>query len=290
MMPDILIVGSGPAGISAALYAVRAGGIKTTIVTKGVGSLRKAELIENYYGFKEPIAGESLYEEGIAQAKRLGVSIVADEVVGLSFEERLTAATTAGKYAADAVILAMGATRAVPKIQNLEKFEGRGVSYCAACDGFFYRGKTVAVLGAGEYALHEAAELSHLARAVTLLTNGANPPAEIPGGLAVDTRKIAFLDGGEKLSAAVMEDGSRVELDGLFVAQGVAGSADLARKIGAVTDGGRITVNDRMATNVPGLFAAGDCTGGMLQIAKAVYEGAQAGASAVKYVRSAAKA
>ncbi|MGE4485549.1 MAG: NAD(P)/FAD-dependent oxidoreductase [Oscillospiraceae bacterium] len=287
-MPDILIIGSGPAGITAALYAVRSG-IGTKIITKGVGSLLKAELIENYYGFKEPISGETLYAEGIAQATRLGVSFVTDEVVGLSFEDKLTASAKENKYAADAIVLAMGAARNVPKIENLTKLEGAGVSYCAVCDGFFYRGKNVAVLGSGEYALHEVMELLPLAKTVTLLTDGVEPTVKLPEGLAVDTRKITSLDGGDRLSAAILDGGGRVDIEGLFVAQGVAGSADLARKIGAMTDGNRIKVDEKMATNVPGLFAAGDCTGGMLQIAKAVYEGAQAGASAVKYVRSIAK-
>ena len=280
-----IIVGGGPAGISAALYTARAG-IETAIIARDEGALAKADKIENYYGFAEPIEGKELLRRGIAQAERLGVKLLREEAVGIAFGERLSITTRDGLYEGDAVILATGAPRRAPNITGLTELEGAGVSYCAICDGFFYRGKDVAVLGCCEYAAHEAAELIPLARNVTLVTNGEKPIETLPEGLTgVITKKIARLTGEGKLGGLEFEDGETMEIAGLFVAQGVAGSADLARKIGAETVGNRIVVNASMATNVPGLFAAGDCTGGMLQIAKAVAEGAEAGASVVKYIR-----
>jgi thioredoxin reductase (NADPH) len=140
-------------------------------------------------------------------------------------------------------------------------------------------------MGAGEYALHEAMELMPLARSVTLLTSGGAPAVTLPEGLRVRTEKVEAVEGDDRLRAAVFEGGERLPLDGLFVAYGVAGSADLARKVGAETDGNRIVVDENMATSVPGLYAAGDCTGGLLQVSKAVYEGAKAGTELIKYLR-----
>ena len=144
-MPSIIIIGSGPAGISAALYAVRAG-VDTTVLTKGPGALDRAEKIENYYGFAEPVSGAELERHSIENAKRLGVRFVTAEAVGLTYTDKLTVETVDKNYPADAVILATGASRAVPRIPGLAGLEGHGVSYCAACDAFFYRGKDVAVL------------------------------------------------------------------------------------------------------------------------------------------------
>ncbi len=285
-MPKALIIGNGPAGISAALYIARAG-IETTVIARDAGALGKAEKIENYYGFIEPIAGTDLLERGKAQAKRLGVTLLEEEVVGLSYLDKLTVTTGNAAYEGDAVILATGSPRRAPKISGLTEFEGAGVSYCAICDAFFYKNKDVAVLGCCEYAAHEALALLPLAGSVTLVTNGEAPMAGLPEGLkAVITAKITALTGNGRLEGLTFEDGTSLSVSGLFVAQGVAGSADLARKIGAETVGNRIVVDSHMATNIPGLFAAGDCTGGMLQIAKAVAEGAEAGYSAVKYIRA----
>ena len=140
-------------------------------------------------------------------------------------------------------------------------------------------------MGAGEYALHEATELLPLAKSVTLLTGGSAPAVALPEGILVRTEKVEAVEGNDRLRAAVLEGGEKLALDGLFIAYGVAGSADLARKIGAETEGNRIVVDNNMATSVPGLYAAGDCTGGLLQVAKAVYEGAKAGTELVKYLR-----
>lgn len=283
-MGKIIIIGSGPAGISAALYTVRAG-IETIILTTGSSSLLKAKEIENYYAYEKPISGEDLLEEGVKQAKRLGVTIYNEEVLGISFTDSLTLTTQENQHKADAVIITTGASRNTPKIKDLSRFEGGGISYCAVCDGFFYKGKNVGVLGAGDYALHEALELLPIAGQVTLLTNGVELGVPLPEGIKLDERPIASFQGEEVLKSIIFEDGSSLELSGVFIAQGVAGSADLARKIGAETNGNEIIIDSQMATNIPGLFAAGDCTGGMLQIAKAVYQGAEAGTSAIKFVR-----
>ena len=283
---EMIIIGSGPAGISAALYVHRSG-VKTTVIGRDGGTLLKTDEIDNYYGFPETVTGKELIERGVSQAKRLGVDVLWDEVVGLGFGNKLMVKTTEKEYEADAVILATGASRHAPKIKGLSDLEGKGVSYCATCDAFFYRGKDVAVLGCCEYALHEALELLPVAKSVTLLTNGEKPIDHIPSEIKIITEKIAELSGDGRLEQVRFANGETLRVAGVFVAVGVAGSGDLAKKIGAETDKNRIVVDENMATNVPGLYAAGDCTGGMLQIAKAVYEGAKAGVEAVKYLRRA---
>lgn len=283
-MAKIVIVGSGPAGVSAALYTARAG-VETTVLTKGPGALARAEKIQNYYGFAEPVSGAELERRGIEGAKAVGARFVEAEAVGLTFTDRLVVETLGGDYPADAVILATGASRAAAPIPGLAGLEGRGVSYCATCDAFFYRGRDVAVLGSGAFALHEAQALLPVAGSVTLLTNGAPLAADFPPEVAVRTEKVEAILGEEKVAGVQLAGGETLALAGVFVALGVAGSTALARKIGAEVDGSRIVVDEKMQTTIPGLYAAGDCTGGLLQVAKAVYEGAQAGTEAAKALR-----
>lgn len=284
-MADIIIIGNGPAGISAALYACR-GGADTLIVGTNSSALRKAEKIENYYGFETPVSGGQLMDTGIAQAKRLGAKIISGEVVGISYDGQYVVTTKDAVYHAHSVIIATGATRATPPITGLKEFEGHGVSYCAECDAFFYRGKDVAVLGNGNYALHEAEALLPVVHSVTILTNEKELSIEVPPAIQVNTKKIIAFTGANLLDSIQFADGSALSIHGVFVAVGVAGSTDLAKKVGAQINGRNIVVNDKMATSLPGLYAAGDCTGGMLQIAKAVYEGAVAGREALKYVKT----
>lgn len=284
-MSNVIIIGNGPAGISTALYTTRAG-IDTTIIGKDLGALGKASEIENYYGFSQPISGKDLITDGIEGAKRLGTNIISDEVLGITYSDQFVVITKEKEYYTDSIVIATGTSRSVPKIKGLIEFEGHGVSYCAVCDAFFYRGKDVAVLGDGEYALHEALELLPTSNSVTLLTNGKQPSTFIPDKIKVNTSIIDSLKGYEVIDSVAFQDGSSLAVSGLFVAIGVAGSTDLAKKLGTATEHNKIIIDENMATNIPGLFAAGDCTGGLLQISKAVYEGAKAGTEVIKYLRS----
>lgn len=283
-MGRVIIIGTGPAGVSAALYTARAG-VDTIMIGGGDSALNKTDEIENYYGFPEPVSGLELLERGEKQAERLGVKILHEEVVGLGFEEKLKVITDKGSYDADSIVIATGSPRNVPKTEGLSDFEGSGVSYCAVCDAFFNRGKNVAVLGNGQYALNEVHDLLSVAASVTVLTDGMRPEAEFPENVFVRTEKIKRFAGESRIEKVVFEDDTQIDIFSVFIAYGTAGSADLARKLGIFTEGSRIKVDESMATNVPGVFAAGDCIGGMLQIAAAVYEGATAGTSAVKYIR-----
>ena len=295
-MENIVIIGAGPAGISAALYAAR-GNMNPLVINNGIGALEKAEKIENYYGLEQPLSGKELYERGISQAEALGVRILDAEVLGISGFDTFTVKTTAGDFDTGSVILATGGKRSAPKIPGLKEFEGRGVSYCAVCDAFFYRGKEVAVVGNGEFALHEAEELRNVTQDVTIYTDGKEPEFSREHPIAVNTMKIQAIEGDDKVSGLLMQSDTAAQdaeapensfypADGVFVALGTAGSTEIARQMGAeITDKGNIKTDEEMATTIPGLFAAGDCTGGLLQVSKAVYEGSMAAISAGKYVR-----
>ena len=252
------------------------------------------------------------------------------QVLGIGGFDTFTVKTTAGDFDTISVILATGSKRKAPAIPGIKEFEGRGVSYCAVCDAFFYRGKDVAVLGNSDFALHEAEELAPMAGSVTIYTDGKEPEFSRKSSFAVNTMKIQSVEGDEKVSGLrlvsesetdaksdtdeeknlqLLPEGKKAEMeasefhsqespvrdstetfvpaDGVFVALGTAGSAEMARQMGAaLTEKGNIKVNEKMESTIPGLFAAGDCTGGLLQVAKAVSDGAQAGLSANQYVRN----
>lgn len=284
MIYDVIIVGSGPAGISASLYAKRRK-LSVLIISKKNSALEKAEKIDNYYGFKNGISGQELYQNGIKQAKTLGVEIIEDEVVSLNYLEMFEIETVNSHYKAKSVILATGTNRMTPNIKGIREFEGKGVSYCAICDAFFFKGKDVAVLGNGNYAIHEMEQLKPIVNSVTMLTNGEEmiENRNIDTDVNIDNRKIKEFRGENKIEEIEFEDNTKKQINGVFVAIGTASSNDLARKIGAKVENNHIVVNENMETTVPGLFACGDCTGGLLQISKAVYEGAKAGLEVLSY-------
>ncbi|HHW30761.1 MAG TPA: NAD(P)/FAD-dependent oxidoreductase [Clostridiaceae bacterium] len=289
-MYDIIIIGRGPAGLSAALYTVRAN-LKTLVIGKGNSALKKADKIENYFGFSEPVSGEMLLREGEKQVLRLGTEIIEDEVVSIEQDQNFHIHTPNGKYEAKAVLLATGQTQKKVKIGNLDDFVGKGVSYCTTCDGFFYRGRKVGILGFKDYAIHEAMEMEVFTKDIIIYTNGASLDIsdsfrEKVTRFKFNFNKIAKLEGNDFLRKIVFEDGTSEEIDGLFVAYDSASSIDFARKLGIMTEGNSISVDRNQQTNIPGIFAAGDCTGGLKQIATAVGEGALAARRIIEYVRS----
>lgn len=283
-MHDIIIIGKGPAGISAALYAVRAG-MKTLVIGSGAGALEKAHLIENYYGLEKPLSGTEIQSRGENQLKTLGGELMNTEVTGIGFGEAFVVETAAGEFPCKAVVIAVGKSHKSVKIPGIDEFEGKGVSYCAVCDGFFFKGKVLGVLGDGNYAFNEAKHLAGFAKEITIFTNGKPFTAQGENSFAVDTRSIDRLTGSDKLTGIILKDGSAAALDGLFVAIGQASAADFAQKLGVEVINGNISVDDNNMTNLPGIFAAGDCTGGLNQLSTAVGEGAVAGQRAAEYVK-----
>lgn len=281
-MQQLVIIGQGPAGISAAIYAIRSG-TPVTVIAKDLGAMQKADIIENYYGFPEPISATDLLKNGIAQAKNLGVQFINAEVYGIEYDANGFIVKNNGQdCAATAVIIACGMARNVPKIENIEKFEGKGVSYCAICDAFFYRNKKVAIVGAGQYTLHEYQVLKNVIQDVTILTNGATPTFTE----AHNPLKIKSFQGEETVKTIVFEDGSTQDFDGIFIAAGSVGPFELSKKVGLQMDKNKIVVDSKMQTNIPGIYACGDCVAGLMQVPKAIYEGMVAGIEAGRFIKS----
>jgi thioredoxin-disulfide reductase len=283
-MYDIIIIGSGPAGVSAAVYAKR-GGANVLVISKDTGTLGKAKKIENYYGFKN-ISGKDLYENGLKQLENLNIEFVKDEVVQLNYTSQFEVTTVNNIFQAKYVVLATGVSRNVPNIKGIKEFEGKGVSYCAICDAFFYRNKDVAVLGSGNYAIHEAEILKPVVKSVILLTNSEKLVENRDIDLNVNEKKVREVRGFEKVDEIVFEDDTAQNINGIFVAIGTASTNDLARKIGARVENNKIIVNDNLETTVPNLYACGDCTGGILQISKATYEGTKVGLEIVNKLKN----
>lgn len=284
-MFDVIIIGAGPAGISASIYTKRAN-LKTMIIYQNNSNLEKAELIENYYGFAKGITGIDLYNEGIKQAENLGVELKEEEVINIKMNENgFEVITDKNEYKTKNIVLATGNKKNIPKIKGIQEFEGRGISYCAVCDGFFYRNKDIVVIGNGKYAIAETNELINLANQIIILTDGEKAPEFRADNVKIDTRKIEEIQGEKRVEQIKLEDNTIIKTDGIFVAKGVAGSNEFAKKLGIITNKDKIVVNEKMETNIPGIYACGDCTGGVLQISKAVYEGTKAGLEVIKRVK-----
>ncbi|MBN1532761.1 MAG: NAD(P)/FAD-dependent oxidoreductase [Spirochaetes bacterium] len=290
---ELIIIGQGPAGLSAAIYTARAG-VKTLLLgcdPKVAGDYD----IDNYFGFPETITGRDLIARGVAQAERFGTDLSCQRVLSIHPAEDgwYTVKTELDEFRTCAVILATGVSRKRPVIENLEAYEGKGVSYCVSCDAFFFKNKKVVVAGEGIFAANQALELKEYTPHVSICTMGKE--AAINGdfmgrlagsGIEVLNGKILRLAGEPGLKRIIFEDGTERETDGLFIAMGDASSIDFAYSLGIFTEGVFIQADREGRTNVPGVFAAGDCVGGFLQISKAVGEGALAARSAIDYVRS----
>lgn len=194
-MYDVIIVGAGPAGISASLYTVRRN-LKTLIIYKEESALEKTKKIENYYGFENGINGEDLYKIGIKQAQNIGVEVIKDEVTNIQADylnekgHIFKVGTLNNEFEVKSVILATGNKKNKPNIKNMDKYEGKGISYCAICDGFFYKNKDVAVIGNGDYAIAEAMDLQNIARSITILTNGRQVPEYRVENIDINTKEI----------------------------------------------------------------------------------------------------
>jgi len=288
-MYDIIIIGKGPAGIQASLYTTRAN-MKTLIISNGWGALEKAENIENYYGIEKTISGIELLKEGVSQAKRLGVDFVDDEVVGVNGYESVEVTGLKGKYQGHSLIIAIGSARRKVHIPGLTSFEGKGVSHCAVCDGFFYRDKKIVVIGYKNYTAHEAYELKPFTNDITILTNGhtlqmSDEAKKLISGMNVIENKMVQIFGQDKVEGAKFENGEVINFDGAFVAYESASGSELAMKMGLELNNQDIVIDHRYCTNIPNIFAAGDCVGGFKQVSKSVGEGAIAAKSAIEFVR-----
>ena len=281
---DSIIIGAGPAGIMSAIYLYRSNIKDICVFSLGPGALKNAAEIENLYGF-EKISGEELFNKGIAQAKKLGISVKEEIVTHITYlwdSEEIEIKTDKGEYLAKSLVFATGKKRNSLNVKGVKELEGNGVSYCATCDGFFYRKKKVAVIGHKEFAFNEYDYLANLAGEITLLTNGEN----LETSRNIDTRKLKELKEENGQIKVIFQDDNYIVVDGVFVALGNASSTDFARQLGIeISENNDIIVNENCQTNISNIFAAGDCTGGILQISKAEYQGMIVGMKLGNYLR-----
>lgn len=295
---DVAIIGCGPAGLSAGIYTGRAQ-LKTIVFGDYKKSnLYKSHIIANYLGFPEPVTGPFLAERGIEQAKKFGAEIVANEIVHLSINDDGTFSLKDDKnshYTAKTVIISTGQSYTLSGIKNERELTGKGVSYCVVCDGFFFKNKNVVVIGNGNYAGEEALQLLNYTKNITILSHGREFEfsREIKkdlesGNITLQkTPRIKEITGNGKVEKLILADGEEIETHGVFMAVGVAGATAFAKKLGLEMENNYIRVTHDGRTNIPGIFAAGDCTGAAAQMATSVGNGCNAALSAIKLLRGA---
>ncbi len=297
-MEELVVIGSGPAGLAAGIYAARAG--LRPLVIEGMlagGQLTQTHEVENYPGFVEPVAGLDLMSAMRAQAERAGVRFEMDEISSVDFSADIKKlAGMMGEITARAVIVATGAGARWTGLPGEDKYRGRGVSACAVCDGAFFKGADVAVIGGGDTALGDALYLARTARSVTLIHRrdafrGAKALADrvlaTPGITVAWNTTVQSFDGdGKKLTGLSLSDGRSLAVSGAFVAIGhtpqtgfLKGSVEL--------DGGGYVIVDRTRTSAKGVFAAGDCADPYYkQAVIAAGAGAQAAIEAQRYLQN----
>lgn len=298
-MYDIIIVGAGPAGLTAAIYARRAG--KTVLVlekdTFG-GQVTFSPKLENYPGFQE-ISGNELAQRMLEQALSLGADIDIDTVTGVRSGDVKTVVGESGSYEAKSVIIAAGARHRRLHLPNEEALIGNGISFCAVCDGAFYQGQHVAVIGGGNTALQEIALLSDVCSRVTVVQNLAALTGEekMIRSLAAKTN-IDYLyqtivtgyEGEDALTALQLlntetSETSRLVVDGAFLAIGTAPDNGAFADVAELDGAGYIVAGESGETKTPGVFVAGDCrTKAYRQVATAISDGAAAALNACRYL------
>ncbi len=271
---EVVIVGGGPAGLTAGLYTSRAR-LNSLLIEKGAvgGQIVDAEQVENYPGFPEGISGFELGQLIHRQATKYGLKTIIAEVTGVEPQQKqIMVKTTEGNFIAKAVIIASGSERRKLGIPGEEEFTGKGVSYCATCDAAFFKGLPVAVVGGGNAAITEALHLTRFASRVTVIHRRNQLRANgIMREKALSEPKIEFLwdtvaeeiEGENsvtriKLRQVKTGEKSTLDIAGVFISVGLKPSTDYLRGVVSLDNGGYVITNDKMETEIPGIFAAGD--------------------------------
>lgn len=298
---DIIIIGGGPAGLSAGIYSSRAR-LTTLLMEKGVvgGQIINAELVENYPGFADGISGIDLTETMHRQATKFGMETLAAEVTAVEVAgSQKIVRTSGGDFTAGAIIIAGGSERQKLGVPGEDKYTGKGVSYCATCDGAFFRNKVVVVVGGGNAAVTEALELTKFASKVTVIHRRnelratkivqekafANPKIEFLWDSAVE--EITGDTFVRKITVANLKTGKKslLEVNGVFVNVGSQPATGYLKGLLTLDAVGAIVANDRLETSVPGIFAAGDIRSGSIrQVIGAAGDGATAAINAGKII------
>lgn len=300
-MYDIIIIGGGIAGLTAGMYAKR-GGMETLLFEKMFvgGQAATTYTIENYPGFVDPISGPDFAMKLESHARKFGLEILYDEVKDIVVDGKIKKVITEDKeYETKTIILAMGASPKMLGLEKEEQFRGRGVSYCATCDGAFYKDKVTAVVGGGDTATEDAMFLAQYASKVYLIHRRdqlraskilqdrvlAHPKIEVLWDTVVES-----INGEEQVEGITVKnlktnEVSQLDLDGFFIAIGIQPNSELIKGKLNMTDDGFVIADETMSTNVPGVFAVGDLRyKPVWQLVTAASDGAVGTLSAQRYI------
>ncbi len=299
---DIVIIGGGPAGLTAAIYAGR-GQLDTIVLERGLpgGQIAQTEEVENYPGFDEAVSGPELAQRMLRQAEKFGARVLMDEVQEIAREdEGFVVRGFEATYQAKAVIVATGATPRRLGVPGEDEFYGRGVSTCATCDGFFYRGKHVVVVGGGDAAVEEGGFLTKFAETVTVIHRRdelrankvaqerafANPKMRFVWNTVVD--EVLGEDGqvsGVRTRDVITGATGTIATDGVFIYVGHVPNTDYLRGVVKLRESGYVDVLDEIYTDVEGLFAAGDVSDEVYrQLSTSVGAGTRAAMAAERWL------
>lgn len=298
---EVLIIGGGPAGLTAGLYTSRAG-LKSLLMERGIvgGQIINATLVENYPGFPQGISGAELGSLMHQQAVKYGLEIMTAEVTGIARGQPYNISTTEGDFEATAIIIAAGSEYRKLGVRGEERLLGHGVSYCATCDGFFFRDQEVAVVGGGDTAITDALELTrHVKKVYVIHRRDQLRAGQVLQQRAFAEPKLDFVWNTvveEVLGDKVLEElklhnvktgqHSTLKVAGVFVAVGLMPNSRNFFNIVDLDDAGYIITDETMATSTPGIFAAGNIRrNSPRQIGAAVGDGVTAAMSAFKYVQ-----
>ena len=298
---DVIIIGGGPAGLTAGIYTGRAQ-LSTLILEKGLpgGQIAQTEEVENYPGFDEAVSGPELSQRMVRQAEKFGAKILMEEVQGLEHQgDTFVVTGYDGRYLAPAVIIATGATPRRLGVPGEDEFYGRGVSTCATCDGFFYRGRNVVVVGGGDAAVEEGLFLTKFADQVTVIHRRselrANKEAQRrafanPKMNWVWNTVVEEVVGDEQVTGVTLRnvdtnERSTLPTDGVFIYVGHNPNTDYLGEVIELSETGYAQVHDDIYTSVPGVFAAGDVADEVYrQLATSVGAGTRAAMAAERYL------
>lgn len=299
MIYDVIIIGAGPAGLTAALYALRDDARVLLLEKESIGgNIASSPKIENYPGFSS-ISGPDFVDRLFAQATDLGAELAIEEATAIKPGKIIEVKTTDGVYSAKSVIIATGTKYKRLGFENEERYIGRGVSYCTVCDGAFYKNAPVAVIGGGNTALIDALDMTKLCPRVYLFNKGdslsgeAKRIKEVLTHPKIETHNHAeiseLIGDGKDLTAIKVRENDKINVysvKGIFVAIGHYPDASFVRDLLSLTEKGEIIASADGETNVPGVFVAGDCREkNVRQLATAVGDGAIAALSALRYLK-----
>jgi len=297
---QVVIIGGGPAGLTAGLYVSRAG-LKSLLLEQGVfgGQIVNARLVENYPGFPEGISGTELGKLMHRQATKSGLKTLTAEVTGVRTGHAYEVSTTEGNIQTESIIIAAGSEYRKLGVIGEERLSGHGVSYCATCDGFFFRDRVVAVVGGGDTAITDSLELTQHCRKVYIIHRRdqlratkalqekafSQPKIELVWNTVVDEIVGDKMLRSLRLRNVKTGQPSDLEVDGIFVAVGLKPNSQVFSQLVTLDEAGFIVTDELMRTSVPGIFAAGDVRhNSFRQVITAAGDGAAAASSAFKYL------